>query len=226
MLAAWRLSPFASSGTLPTSFSDLLASIKVPARAQADWTQLGFTLDEFLDGNGGLHPPATLMRSLWEGVYQKHLKASFDNASSRTEDVLQFMAFADRYESLQDLLSDLSLLSGPEAADSAKSKDRESVVLSTVHQAKGLEWKVVFIVWLAQGMFPNLRAVEESGDLGLEEERRLFYVAVTRAREQLHLLYPRFWPKSYAGDPWQQPSQFLSEIPSAAIDEWRIGSGF
>jgi DNA helicase-2/ATP-dependent DNA helicase PcrA len=226
MLAAWRLSTFASSGTLPTSFSDLLASIKVPARAQADWTQLGFTLDEFLDGNGGLHPPATLMRSLWEGVYQKHLKASFDNASSRTEDVLQFMAFADRYESLQDLLSDLSLLSGPEAADSTKSKDRESVVLSTVHQAKGLEWKVVFIVWLAQGMFPNLRAVEESGDLGLEEERRLFYVAVTRAREQLHLLYPRFWPKSYAGDPWQQPSQFLSEIPRTAIDEWRIGSGF
>jgi DNA helicase-2/ATP-dependent DNA helicase PcrA len=137
------------------------------------------------------------------------------------------MNFAARYETLPEMLSDLSLLSGPEQASGGDQvKDSECAVLSTVHQAKGLEWKVVFLVWLTQGMFPNMRAVEESGEEGLEEERRLFYVAVTRAREQLHLLFPRFWPKSYAGDPWQQPSQFLEEIPAGALDEWRIGRGY
>ena len=224
MRAAWLQTDFARTGVLPATFSDILAKIKVPARAQKDWTQLGHTLDEFIGPAGTLVPPAQLMRSLWEGVYSSYLKAAYDNAETRMEDVLQFMSFAERYASLPEMLAELSLLSGPEqAGESAAKQDAESAVLSTVHQAKGLEWRVVFIVWLAQGMFPNIRAMEESGEDGLEEERRLFYVAVTRAREQLHLLYPRFWPKSYAGDPWQQPSQFLEEIPPKCLDEWRIG---
>jgi DNA helicase-2/ATP-dependent DNA helicase PcrA len=227
LAAAWHSSDFARTSVLPPSFSALLSSIRVPARAQKDWEQLGYTMDEFLTPEGALQPPSVLLRSLWEGVYQNYLKTSYDNAETRVEDVLQFMNFAARYQTLPEMLSDLSLLSGPEQASGGDQvKDSECAVLSTVHQAKGLEWKVVFLVWLTQGMFPNMRAVEESGEEGLEEERRLFYVAVTRAREQLHLLFPRFWPKSYAGDPWQQPSQFLEEIPAGALDEWRIGRGY
>ena len=71
-------------------------------------------------------------------------------------------------------------------------------------------------------MFPNMRAIE-GGIEGLEEERRLFYVAVTRAKDELYLLYPRMWPKAYNGDMFQTPSRFLGSLPRESLDEWRIG---
>ena len=97
------------------------------------------------------------------------------------------------------------------------------MTLSSVHQAKGLEWKVVFIIWLTDAMFPNLRAAESNGGEGMEEERRLFYVAVTRAMDQLYMTWPRLWPKAYSGDAWQMPSRFLENLPPGSVDEWRIG---
>jgi DNA helicase-2/ATP-dependent DNA helicase PcrA len=81
---------------------------------------------------------------------------------------------------------------------------------------------VVFIVWLTDSMFPNLRALE-SGSEVLEVERRLFYVAITRAKDQLYLLYPKLWPRSYTGEMWQTPSRFLDNLPRESMDEWRVG---
>ena len=132
------------------------------------------------------------------------------------------MRFGERFPTLHDMLSELSLLSGPEAAEDSRARPEESVCLSSVHQAKGLEWRVVFIVWLTDAMFPNMRAVEEGMD-GLEEERRLFYVALTRAKDELYLLYPKMWPKSYTGEMWQSPSRFLENLPRESLDEWKIG---
>ena len=163
------------------------------------------------------------MTSIWEGVYDAWLKAEHENYESRRQDVEQFMRFGERFPTLHDMLSELSLLSGPEAAeDAANAKSREGVCLSSVHQAKGLEWRIVFIIWLTDSMFPNARAVED-GFEGLEEERRLFYVALTRAKDELYLLYPKMWPKSYTGDMWQTPSRFLATLPRESLDEWRIG---
>src|SRR5690606_21684001 len=104
----------------------------------------------------------------------------------------------------------------------------ESVCLSSVHQAKGLEWKVVFCIWLADGMFPNKRVLEEddTDESGLEEERRLFYVAVTRAKDELYLTYPQLWYGSFSGETLQYPSRFLDDIPPDLIEEWNVGSAW
>ena len=231
--AAWLTTEPARLSTHPPSYTDIFSKLKVPPRAEKDWQQLGYTLDEFLKPDGTLHDPLTIMTSIMEGIYLAYLKATFDNFENRRQDLEQFMRFSANFPTLESLLNELSLLSGPEAADSAansksthpteKSTPPDAVTLSSVHQAKGLEWKIVFIIWLTDAMFPNLRAAESNGGEGMEEERRLFYVAVTRAMDQLYLTYPRLWPKAYTGDAWQTPSRFLETLPPNTLDEWRIG---
>jgi DNA helicase-2/ATP-dependent DNA helicase PcrA len=223
MWVTWQAQAAALKGELPASFSVFMSGIRVPARAEKNWQQLGWTMDEFLDGEGKLRGPAEVMSSVWEGIYDVWLRAEHENYESRRQDVEQFMRFGERFATLQDMLSELSLLSGPESAEgTATVKPEDAVCLSSVHQAKGLEWRAVFIIWLTDSMFPNLRAVESDFE-GIEEERRLFYVAITRAKDQLYLLYPKMWPKSYSGDMWQSPSRFLGELPRDAMEEWRVG---
>ena len=91
--------------------------------------------------------------------------------------------------------------------------------LSTIHQAKGLEFDVVFVIMLCDGLFPSARSIETPD--GEEEERRLFYVSVTRARNELYLSFPilRFMP---GGDSLQQESRFIKEIPKDLIEEWNL----
>jgi len=107
----------------------------------------------------------------------------------------QLMAFADQYSSLEDLLSELALLTSMDREqESPRAGENGSLKLSSVHQAKGLEWSAVFVIWLAEGKFPSLRSLADANGNGEEEERRLFYVAVTRARDELYLAYPRVRP--------------------------------
>lgn len=220
----WRESYRARKDEAPSNFSEILLHVKVPAKAKEDWSQLAYTLDELVDGKGSWQKPSAMMKSVMEGVYDEYMQASFDNYEQRRQDLEQFMRFGARFQSVQDLLAELSLLSGPEAAEAKPdSRSEDGVVLSSIHQAKGLEWRVVFVIWLTEAMFPNPRAVEQGGQETLEEERRLFYVAVTRARDQLYLTYPRMWQKAYDGDVWQTPSQFLGELPHSTTEEWRIG---
>jgi DNA helicase-2/ATP-dependent DNA helicase PcrA len=134
------------------------------------------------------------------------------------------MAYGANFEDVLDFLSQLSLLSsadGEPTGDQAE-KDDEKVTLSSIHQAKGLEWKVVFVIWLADGQFPNGRILEADDPDQLEEERRLFYVAITRAKDELYLTYPLINPKSYTGDIIQRPSRFLDDFPRQLVEEWRI----
>jgi DNA helicase-2/ATP-dependent DNA helicase PcrA len=226
MWAAWLASGPAQTGQPPRAYSSIFEKIKVPARAEKDWQQLGWTMDEFVREDGTLRPPLEVMTSAMEGIYLGYMKAAFDNFENRRQDLEQFMRFGAQFNGVEEMLEELSLLSGPEAAEgnaAAQGKDMDAVTLSSVHQAKGLEWKVVFIIWLTDAMFPNLRAAESNGGEGMEEERRLFYVAVTRAMDQLYLTWPRLWPKAYTGDAWQMPSRFLESLTPGAVDEWRIG---
>ncbi len=230
MWASWLASEPARTGHHPKSFSAVFSKIKVPPRAQKDWEQLGWTMDEFVKPDGTLHEPLKVMTGVMEGIYLAYMKATFDNFENRRQDLEQFMRFGAQFPGIEEMLNELSLLSGPEAAESAaeardqtKVQDQEAVTLSSVHQAKGLEWKVVFIIWLTDAMFPNLRAAETNGGEGMEEERRLFYVAVTRAMDQLYLTWPRLWPKAYSGDAWQMQSRFLEKLPAGSVDEWRVG---
>jgi DNA helicase-2/ATP-dependent DNA helicase PcrA len=125
---------------------------------------------------------------------------------------------------VEEFLTQLALQTTVEAEESAPGRrDDEEVRLSTIHQAKGLEFDVVFIIMLCDGSFPAARSVEIPE--GEEEERRLFYVAITRARDELYLTYPTVrvtrgtWVEQA-----QQPSRFLRELPADLMDQWQIRS--
>ena len=104
----------------------------------------------------------------------------------------------------------------------ASNEDAEMLTLSSVHQAKGLEWKAVFVIWMTDGMFPSSRSLET--DEAIEEERRLFYVAVTRAKDELYLTYPLMRATASFDDRWQEPSRFVMNYPRGMVNEWKIKS--
>lgn len=83
----------------------------------------------------------------------------------------------------------------------------------------------MFLIWLVNGQFPNGRILDSEDEESLEEERRLFYVALTRAKDDLYLIYPMMNPRSYTGDIICRPSLFLEDFPAALVEEWRIGAG-
>ena len=83
---------------------------------------------------------------------------------------------------------------------------------------------MVFLIWLTDGQFPNGRILETDDEAALEEERRLFYVALTRAKDDLYLSYPMMNPKSYTGDIITRPSRFLEDFPAGMVEEWVVGN--
>ena len=178
-------------------------------------------LAELLEKLVGLRArPGEMVREVLAGGYREYVRAQLENASSRLDDLEQLALFADGYEALDAFLDEVSLmneLSGEDVA--AEQGERERVTLSTVHQAKGLEWRVVFLVWLAEGRFPSARAED------VEEERRLFYVACTRAKDELYLCYPMVARDRYRVDIITEPSRFVSELPDAAYQRWLVQEG-
>ena len=196
--------------------------LKVPAKAQAAWQQCAYTLDELAPG-GRLVPPSQMIHSVMEAIYDDYAQAKFPNYDQRREDLNTLANFSRQFESTQTFLDQLALLTTMDS-NAASADDPERVTLSSVHQAKGLEWKVVFVIWLADGKFPTGRSLENSA--AVEEERRLFYVAVTRAKDELYLSYPCMSFNSGYGDPLQRPSRFLAEIPKKLIEDWEVGGSF
>lgn len=161
--------------------------------------------------------PGEMVREVVGSGYREYVRASLDNAASRLDDLEQLALFADGYEEVSAFLDEVTLmneLSGEDVA--AMEGEKQKVTLSTVHQAKGLEWRVVFIVWLAEGRFPSARAEDE------EEERRLFYVACTRAKDGLFLCYPFVARDRYRVDVILEPSRFLAELPDHLYQRWQV----
>ncbi len=220
---AWSRSEAGKSVDVPKSFSETLLTFKLPAKAKDTWVQLCHTLDE-LAPDGVFQRPSNMIFSILEGVYQEYMSVSFDNHEHRRNDIEQLMQYGESYEDILEFLAQLSLMSAIDGDPSEDKKVEGGVVLSSIHQAKGLEWKVVFLVWLADGMFPNGRILESDDEGMLEEERRLFYVAVTRAKDQLYLTYPMTNPKSYSGDYVTRPSRFLDAIPTEMTEEWKVST--
>ena len=210
---------------LPESFSKLLLGFKVPPRSETAWKQLAYTLDELIDPDE-LEPvaPVHMITSIVDGVYDDFAKVAFPNYEQRMQDIEQVKRYSEQYETLDEFLTKLSLETNAEREEDKDNKDK--VVLSSVHQAKGLEWPVVFVIWLTQGMFPNRKALEadDHGTDALEEERRLFYVAVTRACDQLYLMHPMFRPGGRGSSDDQSPSDFITELPSELMEEWDVGT--
>ena len=194
----------------------------VPKKAAVAWAQFTATMSQ-IEAPEVRSRPGKMIALILLAVYEDYLKEEFPNYRQRLEDVKQLAEFAERFESLDEFLSQLALMTNVESSESAaaSSRDQEQLKLSTVHQAKGLEFDIVFVIMLCDGMFPSGRS-SDSID-GEEEERRLFYVAVTRAKNELYLTYPlmRFTPGS-TGDVFQQPSRFLGEIPKHLLEEWNL----
>ena len=227
MWSAWLKSGWADKSDPPARFSDVFAAFKVPKKAAGGWQQLGFILDEMLRDKAFARP-SEMIYSVMEGMYDEYLQATYDNYEQRKSDVDKLMEFSGGFEDIMSFLEQLSLLSNTdgEAAGKEETGNEAKVTLSSIHQSKGLEWKVIFLIWLAEGQFPNGRILESDDDAMLEEERRLFYVAITRAKDQLYLLYPMINPKSYNGEIMQQPSRFLGDFPVAMVEEWKVGSSW
>jgi DNA helicase-2/ATP-dependent DNA helicase PcrA len=167
-----------------------------------------------------------MIEEVVERYYGGYLKAKYPNARAREEDLHQLAAFAMQFDSVDDFLSQLALLTNLEAEDASPAQsgassmttnEQEFVRLSTVHQAKGQEWKAVFVIGLCDGMFPLSRSLDNLE--GEEEERRLFYVAVTRAKDELYLAYPLFRMMGGDSGGFQRPSRFLAEVPKSHYQE-------
>ena len=203
------------------SFKDLLFDQKVPAKGRKSWQQLVYTLDEIAP-HGQPHPPAEMIEAVIEAVYDDYLKSKFPNYDARREDLQVLQNYARQYQKPAEFLDQLALVTSLETEGEfgARGEDDEMVNLSSVHQAKGLEWRVVFVIWMADGMFPSSRSLES--DSAIEEERRLFYVAVTRARDELYLTYPLMKLNAGYGEMFQRPSRFLAEVPSRLLEEWSV----
>jgi DNA helicase-2/ATP-dependent DNA helicase PcrA len=214
-----RHTPHATRSPLATALQKLASA--VPKKATTAWAQLAATLAQ-LEADDVRGDASAMIRLVIEAGYEDHLKESYANYRSRLEDLQQLAVFAEQFEDLNDFLTQLALLTNVEAEDDQPaSRDTERLRLSTIHQAKGLEFDVVFVIMLCDGLFPSARSLETSG--GEEEERRLMYVAITRARNELYLSYPLIRAtRGLEGDFMQKPSRFLNEIPRDLLEEWRL----
>ncbi len=203
-----------------TSWADRLLKMNPPRRSRKSWEQLAHTLDEIAPG-GSPNPPSAMIASVVEAIYDDYAKLNFTNYELRREDLNQLAAFARQFKDLSEFLSQLALISNVDAeAAPNQTAEKEAVSLSSVHQAKGLEFHSVFVIWLTDGMFPSSRSLDRREDL--EEERRLFYVAITRARDELYLTYPHMRLNAGYGDIFQRPSRFLKEIPGPLLEDWQV----
>ncbi len=199
----------------------------IPKKAAEGWRRFAETMAE-AESERLRNAPGECLRHVLKADYGEHLELNFENAQKRREEIEQLAGYADQFRSGTDFLSQLALQTNLEA-DQDKQRNRpedddERLRLSTVHQAKGLEYAAVFVIMLCDGMFPSARSVENAE--GEEEERRLFYVAVTRAKNELYLCRPllRFMPGG--GDAMQMPSRFLEEIAPELREEINvIGAG-
>ncbi|PYI45580.1 MAG: DNA helicase UvrD [Verrucomicrobia bacterium] len=210
----------APAGVNAPGYSQRLLAMNVSAKSKKMWTQLAHTLDEIAPG-GQPNPPSEMIASVVEAIYDDYAKVNFTNYELRREDLDQLAVFARQFKDVHEFLAQLALISNVDAeARSTQGADNEAVNLSSVHQAKGLEFHTVFVIWLTDGMFPSSRSLDTRE--ALEEERRLFYVAITRARDELYLTYPQRRLSGGYGDVFQRPSRFLQEISNDLVEDWQV----
>jgi DNA helicase-2/ATP-dependent DNA helicase PcrA len=197
------------------------AALEPPVKAAAPWKQ-------WIETHAQISAPELRGRAseqiqvVIDAVYEDYMKVKFTNFQSRLEDLGQLRAFAQNFERTEEFLAQLALMTNVDGGPKAEGpfSGQPCIRLSTVHQAKGLEWKVVFVIMLCDGLFPAGRSIETLE--GEEEERRLFYVAVTRACDELYLTYPLTRASASFEDRWQEPSRFIRDFPRGMVNEWKI----
>jgi DNA helicase-2/ATP-dependent DNA helicase PcrA len=170
-----------------------------------------------------LSAPGQALRRIVEAHYGEYADRTFSNGPTRREDLEHLAGYADRYPTAQSFLDEVALVQGVAAENVVAGGEPDDVlVLSTIHQAKGLEWPVCFVLWLADGRFPSAQALRSDDEL--EEERRLFYVAATRAADELYLCYPTLEESRDGPMKLLRPSRFLRELDDVppVFERWQI----
>ena len=191
---------------------------EVPGRSGKGLRDLALTLESLAGAGAGNLRPAEQVNHIYE-YYLPILKAQYDDYPKRMRDLDHLQTIAEGYQGVETFLSDLALEPPDGSATGVEAPDRddERLVLSTIHSAKGLEWQCVFVIWIVDGKFPSVFSFV--ADEELEEERRLFYVAVTRAKRHLYLTYPINVFDKGSGMLLSKPSRFLDPVAPALLDQ-------
>ncbi|CAN5582238.1 ATP-dependent helicase [soil metagenome] len=214
-----RLKPPATAGG-----SDIISKI----RNKTAWQNF-VKLLELITTDENRNQPAKQIELILTSGYEQYLQETFENADARAEDLRQLALYASRYDTTEDFLSELALLSTERFKEPTPiiaedviqgGEEDELLTLTSIHQAKGAEWKAVFIIWTAEGKFPSPRALKEFDSE--EEERRLWYVALTRAKDELYLTYPLMMIDYSRQTVLQKPSRFILEVPPAMFELWSL----
>ena len=215
----WRFVAGAADGAeITRRFADPSAEQDVvPAAARASWTRIRETWNRLADPRVATRA-AEQIAMIAAGDYADSLRSRFTDASSRLEDLERLASFAASYPDTGAFLAEVTLLTELADDDGGDPDPESKVTLSTVHRAKGLEWGAVFVIWSADGQFPSVWGQRE--EEGLEEERRLFYVAMTRAKNELSLVYPASDTKRDGRAIPYRPSRFLADLAAPVPYEW------
>ena len=201
-------------------FALLEKACKPPTKAVGAWSLLITTLASLAPLEKPA-PPSEMITSITKSLYDDYMQNKFANYEARRDDLMTLANYAKQFDETEEFLAQLTLLGGTETSEVTGRDDEEDrVCLSSIHQAKGLEWQAVFLAWLTEGMFPGTRSLEDQN--ALEEERRLFYVGVTRCKDELYLTYPELRLNAAYGEAFQRPSRFLEELPEHLTDRWDV----
>ena len=203
----------------PAARAALAEALRPGARAR--WAEVTPVIEAYYRSGPGVNGGETVEQFL-TAFYETHAADTFDNPESRIDDIKELSRHFEKFESVEQCLSDIALLTNLDAeADAMGAGGNEAVRLSTVHQAKGLEWPVVIVLWMTDGMFPSTRSLNETGG-GDDEERRLFYVATTRAKDELVLCVPEIRRMRDGGVMYCKPSRYIDELPGEIAQTRRI----
>jgi DNA helicase II / ATP-dependent DNA helicase PcrA len=153
--------------------------------------------------------------------YAVFCKKRFDDYPKRMKDLETFVDISGTYRSLEIMIQEIALdpIEATAVETEAAQKDESPLILSTIHSAKGLEWRTVFLIQCLDGIIPSGYAIDDPEQI--DEEVRLLYVAVTRAREQLFITYPALFQSRY-GDYFSNPSRFIEEIDDDLMEPWLL----
>lgn len=189
----------------------------VPKKAVMAWAELA-TLIAQLEDQSTRNSPSKMLKLVLEASYDDYLRETYENYRFRKEDLDFLVAFANQFTSFEAFLAELALVANAET-DSENDTDRDEMTLTTVHQAKGLEFGVVFVIMLCDGLFPSSKSMSNLETF--EEERRLLYVAVTRAKDELYLSHPMFrWTNG--GSEYQKRSVLLDSVPRELYEDCQL----
>lgn len=153
--------------------------------------------------------------------YAAFCKKRFDDHPKRMKDLETFVDISGTYRSLSQLIEELALdpIESTVIDTESSQKDETPLILSTIHSAKGLEWRNVFLIQCLDGILPSGYAIDDPDQM--DEEIRLLYVAVTRAREHLFITYPALFQSRY-GDYFSKPSRFIEDISEQILEPWLL----